>query len=136
MLNPVFFPFAKAMQNVWIDACLGIEHAPKAKKDPNAGAAFAKNVGVQQDEPSDEKEANVQAHLTQLAAEAKARYLNHVAQHPHVEEFPRSDLIVMAEEEQAERDLKAKYDKLAADISARDAQAEINTPYGGAAKEE
>ncbi len=96
MLNPIFFPFAKAMQNVWIDACLGIEHAPKAKKDPNTGAAFAKNVGAQQDEPSDEKEAKVRAHLDQLAREARVR--------ADRDGFPRSDIIVMAEEEQARRD--------------------------------
>ncbi len=76
MFNPVFFPTVRAMQKVWVNACLGIPHKPKPQRPLEEGPAFAQ--------------------LNPDGADIDEKCVNAT--------FPRSDIIELAEEEQARRD--------------------------------
>jgi hypothetical protein len=86
---------------------MGVEHTPKPKKDPNAGHAFAKGHGHQQEENTPEKEIKVQAHLAQLRKDVAERNA-----------YPTSDLIMLRDEEEAERELQITVTDRIAEVEA------------------
>lgn len=109
-MNPSYMASMKATSTMILNAFLGIPHKPKAEKETSInGRAFAPGKGVQQEVSSEEKEVKVRAHLDKLASECKARYLDECSKYPYVEEhsYPRSDMVVLMEEAQAQREIES-----------------------------
>ncbi len=110
-MNPSYMASMKALSTLYLSAFMGIEPKPVVKKEKETsinGRAFAPGKGVQQEMSGPEKEAKVDAHLAQLRKDVEVR-TGVMGGHKYERVgYPRSDLIVMAEEEQAERDRIAR----------------------------
>lgn len=138
-MNPSYIAYNKALLATVMNTLMGIEPpAPKGKQlNQTDGKLFASKNGNGEEinnslQDKMEKEANVQAHLDNLAKESKQRYLNECAKYPTIEEiaadrhrsaqgyinrqlaatedkYPRSDMVEEAEEAQAKHEAHKAY---------------------------